>query len=190
VTSHRAGYELPATARPSVGAAARVTRRVANLLVMAAIGYAAVVAVSITVPRFFGYQVLTVLSDSMGPTFRAGDLVVESKVSPLDVRLGDVVTYRKPGTKSTLVTHRVVAIAAHGRLVSFRTQGDANTGFEGWSIRADGKLGRVLYHVPKVGYATDRIGSRLGRFALVVVPALLLGLFELKRIWSRKPEAE
>src|SRR5262249_5139981 len=134
---------------------------------------------------FFGYSSLAVLSGSMTPTLRVGDVVVEHHVHPLSIRIGDIVTFRVPEHQERLYTHRVVEMSAEGDGVSFVTRGDANTGVERWTIPAAGTLVRVEYRIPYLGYVTNRAGSRLGRIAFLVVPALLLAVAELRRIWRR-----
>jgi signal peptidase len=158
--------------RPALGVAGAVL-----------LGFAAVIVAAITLPALAGYQVLTVLSGSMEPALETGDVIVESKVSPDELKLGDVVTFREPGGPR-LITHRVREVRIFGGAAHVTTRGDANTGVERWSIPLDGTVGRVEYRVPKVGYVTNRVGSRFGRLALLVVPALLLCLWELKRIWA------
>jgi signal peptidase len=169
-----------ATLRPHVRSVARTTARAALCAVS---GFAAIVAAAVTVPGFVGFQVFTVLSGSMHPTLATGDAIVVSRIPPLDVRIGDVVTFPSPDTPGKLITHRVVDMRASKGEVFFVTKGDANTGKERWSIPADGVLGRTVYRVPKLGYVANRAGSRVGRLALLVLPAGLLGLFELQRIW-------
>jgi signal peptidase len=177
---------------PALGArsqrAQRASRRIAHLLLYGAFGFAAAIAMSVTVPTLFGYKSLTVLSGSMAPTLRPGDIVVDSKIAPLDARVGDVVTFRDPERGSIVVTHRVVSMRASGDDVYFETKGDTNTGKEKWSMRTDGTLGRVEYRLPKIGYVMNMLGGRFGRLAFIVVPALLLVLSELRRIW--RPEEE
>ena len=137
-----------------------------------------------TVPMAFGYRGFVVLSGSMEPAIGTGDAVLMDSISPLDARVGDVVSFRSPDDPTRMVTHRVVSMLASGGAVQFVTKGDANTGVERWSVPADGVIGRVQYRVPKLGYITNRLGSRFGRFAFLVVPALLLGVMEVRRIWS------
>jgi signal peptidase len=151
--------------------------------VHAALGFAAVLAVALIAPSFLGYGSLTVLSGSMEPTLHVGDVVVERRVPPLALRVGDVVTFRDPANPGRLYTHRVVSMSASEGSVAFVTRGDANTGVERWSIPEGGSVGRVEYRIPLLGYVTNRAGSRFGRFALIVLPALLLGLGEVRRIW-------
>ena len=138
---------------------------------------------AVSVPYLLGQRSLTVLSGSMEPTLHVGDVVVVEQVPPLDVRVGDIVTFRDPEDAERLITHRVREIDVQGNSVAFVTKGDANTSVENWKVTTDGTIGRVRYHVWRLGYLMFWIRSRLGRLAMVVIPALLLGGFELWRIW-------
>jgi signal peptidase I len=141
------------------------------------------VCMAVTIPFFFGIKSLTVLSGSMEPTIHVGDIVVVRQISPLDARVGDVVTFRDPAARDKLITHRVRAMSVAGGVVSFETKGDANTSVERWTIGTDGTIGLVMYRVPKLGYILFYVHGTLGRLLLVVVPALLLGGYEILRIW-------
>jgi signal peptidase len=159
-------------------------RRLVRLFTFVALGFGIGIAGFLTVPMAFGYRGFVVLSGSMAPAIGTGDAVLVDSISPLQARIGDVVTFRSPEDPARMITHRVVSMRASGNLVQFVTKGDANTGVERWSVPADGAIGRVQYRVPKLGYITNRLGSRFGRFAFLVVPALLLGVMEVRRIWS------
>jgi signal peptidase len=176
-----AGIVVPA--RGLRRARSRGLRLALRLVLVAALGFSTAIALALAVPRVLGNQVFTVLSGSMEPTLRVGDVVVESRLAPLDARIGDVITFRAPENQAKLITHRVLRVRASGDMVWFETKGDASTGTERWSIAEDGVLGRVSYRIPKLGYVTNRLGSRFGRLGLIVAPALLLGLYELRRIW-------
>ena len=156
------------------------------------IGAAAGVLCLVTVPRAFGMTPLTILSGSMQPEFKVGDVVVDQRISPLQARTGDVVTFHDPSRGGDLVTHRVVKRVVNGSFVSFVTQGDANTGTERWSVPAGGTIGRVTMHVPAVGRALLAARSPQGRMALIVFPAILLVVVELAGLGSfkRRPQEQ
>ena len=150
------------------------------------LGFAAILAATLTVPSLLGYRTLTVMSGSMAPALRTGDLVVAKQLRPDEARIGDVVTFRSPGGDGRLITHRVRWVARNGRNVSFATQGDANPTSERWSAPTGGTIGRVELRVPKLGVAFSLVGSRDARLAAVLLPALLLAGAELWRIWRPK----
>jgi signal peptidase len=164
-------------------------RRALMLGCWSVLGFVVVIVMSVSVPNAFGLRELTVLSGSMEPTIHTGDIVVERQVSPLDVRLGDVVSFKDPEDASILITHRVQSMVVHEDVVSFVTKGDANTGVERWKVSADGTIGKVEYHVWRLGYLLSWIRGRIGRLLLVVVPAVVLGAYELVRIWRPKPRS-
>ncbi len=163
-------------------------RRLTRFALYAVVGFALAIAAAATLPTVAGFQSFAVLSGSMEPTIGTGDVVVVRSIAPLEARVGDVVTFRSPENPGKLVTHRAVSIQAAGETVSFVTKGDANTGIERWAIATGGTIGKVEYRIPKLGYITNRIGSRFGRFAFLVLPALVLAISELRRNWSAEPK--
>jgi signal peptidase I len=158
----------------------------ARLGLWTGLGVLAGLLLTLTLPRLLGMPVLVVLSGSMEPELATGDVVVESKISPLAARVGDVITFRDPERPERLITHRVRRVHANAVEVSFTTKGDANNTVETWQIPREGGIGRVEYRVPKLGYAVAWISRPSSRLLLVVFPAMLLGFFELKRIWFPK----
>jgi signal peptidase I len=155
----------------------------ATLLVWVALGAGAVVGVAVAGPIALGWRPLAVLSGSMTPTLRTGDEIIVRPITAVALRVGDVVTFHDPSRGHELVTHRVRDVRVTGTTVHVVTRGDANSGSERWSVRAGGEVGRVAYRIPKLGYVTVAASTPLGRILLVVVPVLLLGAYEIRRVW-------
>jgi signal peptidase I len=153
-------------------------------------GFVIFLAAALLVAQASGRQSLTVMSGSMEPTIRTGDVVVTKPIAPMDTRVGDVVTYKEPHGAGRLITHRVKAMHAAGEKVGFTTQGDANDTSERWQVAATGQIARVTHRVPRLGYALSFMRDPNKRLWLLAIPALLLGLFELVRIWRPTPEAQ
>jgi signal peptidase len=124
----------------------------------------------------------------MTPTIETGDVVVAQQIEPLSARVGQIVTFKDPDGSGRLLSHRVRAVHRNGTQVNFVTQGDANSGQEKWNVPVGGQIGRVLYRVPKIGYALVWTQVPGGRIGLIVIPALLLIALALSRIW-RMPQA-
>ncbi len=141
-------------------------------------------SVSLFGPHLFGGSSLTVMSGSMAPAIRPGDVVIDQRIRPTQARVGDIVTFTSPGEKK-LITHRigVAPLLRIARVASFVTRGDAANGVQKWSIPASGSIGLVRTKVPKLGYAMWWVRTPFGRLACLVIPAIILGLLELRRIW-------
>ena len=86
-------------------------------------------------PKIFGYKPLIVLSDSMYPTIKKGDIIFTQVVDVKDLKPGDVITYREyeddGKTLGTVVTHKIYDITTeidgeHAGQLKFRTYGINN----------------------------------------------------------------
>ena len=164
----------------------RLPRLLATAAVWLVAGAAVTLVAAVAVPNVVGGRSLKVLSGSMEPRIQTGDIVIGRWIRPAEARPGDVVTFRKPGT-STLITHRARAVRVEDGTVNFVTKGDANETVEAWKAPLDARITRAEYRVPKAGYVVEWIGSDTGRWGLLVIPAVLLAVWELWRIWRPEP---
>lgn len=162
-------------------------RRIANLcatgVLILLVGFLA----TLLVGSMLGYRALTIRSGSMTPTIRVGDVVVDTSVSPLTVRPGQIVTFRDPAIGQQLVTHRVVSMHRAGKAVNFVTKGDANLVTEHWSVPVTGHLGRRVFVVPGLGRIVAALSAKVVRVLALALSALLLAGLGLRRIW-RQPD--
>ena len=160
------------------------------IVIWTGIGIVLAVLLAAALPLAFGGRSMTVLSGSMTPTIRTGDVIVVRPISPAEAKVGDIVTFKDPAGSDRLLVHRVRAISRVGEQVEVITRGDANTTQERWKVAADGTIGRVAYRVPALGFAAVWIGSPAGRVGLVILPALLLAAMFLMRIWRPRVDPE
>ena len=145
------------------------------------------VTLAVALATLSGSQSLTVMSGSMEPAISTGDVVLTKPMPPADARVGDVVTYKEPKAPGRLITHRIRSIRVKDRSYVFVTKGDANDSVERWKVAANGRIARVTHHAPRLGYVLAYLRDPAKRRWILVVPAVLLGLFELVRIWRPSP---
>jgi signal peptidase I len=180
----------PQTDSPEVARApARMgpTRWARRVVTFAVLGAGTALILAVLIPFALGMRSYTVMSGSMEPAIDTGDVVVERNLAPEEIRPGDVVTFRDPTRNNRLITHRVRHIAIDAGVVHVVTRGDANTGVERWSVPVKGRVGLVVYRLPRIGYVAHAIGGTGGRVAFIVVPVLLIGLTLLVDLWRPHP---
>jgi signal peptidase len=95
------------------------------------------------------HGLLVVLSGSMEPAVRRGDVVVYRR-GVGSVAEGDLVVYARPGERMPVV-HRVVRVTPEGDAI---TRGDANTVEDRDPLPRDGPRGRVVGVLPTAGLVT------------------------------------
>jgi signal peptidase I len=135
------------------------------------------------VTRVAGHPVMTVLSDSMTPMFKAGDLVVGSPVGERAGKLpvGTVITFH---ANNLLVTHRIVrTVQLPDGGVGYRTQGDANNVVDAMLVKPDQVAGVYSWHVPYAGSVLDEVQTPKGITSLVIALALFLLMPGFARKW-------
>lgn len=137
------------------------------------------------------YKMLIVLSGSMSPEFDPGSVVFVKNIAPADIKIGDIVTFRSSPENPNQVTHRVVDITRDGEL-AFTTKGDANETPDPEQIYSENIVGKVHFSIPYVGYALNFAKTKLGMYFMVVLPGILIILYEIFKIFgymnSRKKE--
>jgi len=174
-----------------VSALLRWPRLAGGLVVWLVAGLAAGLVLAAGLPVLFGMRSFTVMSGSMRPALGVGDVVVTKKIPARQARVGDVITFRDPARRGRLTTHRVKSLHIAGNRMHISTRGDSNDASERWTVSANGHIGRVAYRLPLIGYALVWTHGRYARLLLVVIPAVLLGVIELGRIWRpRRPEPQ
>jgi signal peptidase len=134
------------------------------------------------VTRVAGRPVLTVLSDSMTPTFKAGDILVEESVDgrAADLRVGTVITFRVNGD---LVSHRIIRVDSKGGGVAYRTQGDANNTADTTPVRPDQVVGTYSRRIPNAGSALAAVQTPTGLALVILVTLVLLLAPRFARAW-------
>jgi signal peptidase len=109
-----------------------------------------------------------VVSGSMAPTLRTGDLVVVEPGVPGSYRPGDVITYREAARGR--ITHRVVARTPAGDYI---TRGDANRVADSDAVPAAAIDGRVRWVVPLAGRPLLWAGQGLAGLARLAALAVV-----------------
>ena len=127
-----------------------------------------------------GYTPLTVASDSMSPTFRAGDLIIIRKCDPQTLKEGDIVTFHTIiNNEFALNTHRITEIQDLGGARNYVTKGDNNELADIHMI-ADGDIvGKYVGHLAGFGKVMSFLSSSLGFLLVIVLPLLIFFIYQV-----------
>ena len=139
----------------------------------------------------FGYRYYTVLTDSMLPKYKTGDVVFVHIVSGDKIGVGDVITFNPSRDSDAYLTHRVTEkfddYEGTG-VTCFRTKGDANNVEDSFLIEEERVIGKVNFGIPKLGYVIRFIQLR---WYFVAATAVMIFIFiKLLKIYFSTDDEE
>ncbi|RLF66993.1 MAG: signal peptidase I [Thermoplasmata archaeon] len=134
------------------------TTLIASLVLLNSMGYI------ITSPQ-------VVLTGSMEPTLKVGDIVILRKVTRDEIQIGDIIAYRLHGN---VVIHRVVNITGE----TIVTKGDANAAPDPWEVSFKDVIGAPGIRIPYLGWIFIVISYspiiRLTSIAVLIAAILII----------------
>lgn len=133
------------------------------------------------VSSIMGYTPLVVKTNSMSPTFNAGDLIFIKKCDTSKLKEGDIICFHTIiDNEYALNTHRIQKIETVGGARSYTTLGDNNKGIADTHIISDGDIvGKYVGDLPKAGKVMDFLSSSVGFLVVIVLPMLLFFIYQV-----------
>ena len=141
------------------------------------------------VPNLFGIAPLSVLSDSMKPTFEKDDLILSKVTDGVDdeFEVGDIVTFPMTidGVK-TYNTHRIVEKFVDEGITYYKTQGDNKLTNpepdEQLKVGMDIVAKYTGNKISGIGAFFSFIRTQLGFFLVILLPMILFFVYEAVRV--------
>jgi len=128
-----------------------------------------------------GLKAKAVATGSMRPHIPPGSLVITHTIPWQRLKVGDVVNYQSLANRKVTITHRIVAEKKIGNAPYFTTKGDANKVSDP-EIVSGQILGKVIMHVPYVGYALLNAKNPWVILPIVYLAAIPMLVEEVKRL--------
>ena len=119
-----------------------------------------------SLPRFFGFQIFHIVSDSMVPAMERQTVVFVRFANPGELTIGDIISFHRGMGTADVVTHRIVAIDHEQMLVW--TKGDGNLAADSEPVLFRNIIGRVELAVPHLGIVAEFINSTAGKVVVLL----------------------
>lgn len=124
-------------------------------------------------------RMLSVVSGSMEPSIPTGSIILIIPQSTY--RDGDIITYK---LGNILVTHRIVYAKNY-----FLTKGDSNSQIDPETVSKDQIIGKVVIHIPYLGYIQEKTKTIEGLITFVVIPSAIIIVNEIITIFKNSIKA-
>ena len=140
----------------------------------------------------FGHPVMTVLSGSMTPAIRTGDLIVDKQIHSTaqasGLHAGQIISFRDPSAPTKVLTHRIYAVnRTAGQVTGYVTKGDANNAPDAVAVAPGNVIGIYEGKVPRGGYVLNALHKPQVLGLLIASPLLWL-LSGWLIAYGRRPE--
>jgi signal peptidase len=159
--------------------------KVLNLIYYVLLAFVVMVAILLIFSAFpiaGNYKIFVVQSGSMAPAIKVGSIVVVKPAE--DYKIGDVITFGPYSKTKAPTTHRIYDIKVVNGQPVYITKGDANNAPDTREIAKRDILGKVLFSIPYLGYAVAFAKKPLGFVLIVIVPAVIIIVDEIKNIYK------
>lgn len=127
------------------------------------------------------YNIFIIVSESMEPNIKVGDIVVENKISEDNLAKGDIITYKTDGEN---ITHRIVNIEVIDNVTYYTTKGDNNKIEDKKRITYDDIRGKVIAKIPFIGNFI--LNNALQKTVFIILIICILVYIETKKIEAKK----
>lgn len=139
---------------------------------------------------FLNYRIFTVVTGSMEPKYKIGDVLIAKEKDPSEIKVGDAISYlaQKGEIKNNVVTHEVVNITKNenGEYL-FHSKGLVNL-VEDPVVHEDQLYGVVVYKTKLLSYVRKIISTDIGMLLLIIIPILYIIVSEMIAILIEKEE--
>lgn len=125
------------------------------------------------VPSLFGYKAMAVVTGSMEPKIKPGDLIIVKNIKDLDsIEVGAIITYKN--NDNTLITHRVLEIDNQNELKTYTLKGDANPVPDVNPVSENQIQGIYSARIPYFGYVGMFVKTGTGMILLAITCMLFI----------------
>lgn len=148
-----------------------VLKKIWNITSTVLVALVVIIAILLMGSRLIGFQCYNIISPSMEPQYKVGDLIYVKKVAPSSIKVGDVITF-VANEDLVVGTHRVVRIDTEKQC--FYTKGDANEIEDSEPVHYNNVIGVPQFSLPKLGYVSNYVQNPPGMYITIAVGILLI----------------
>ena len=134
-------------------------------------------------PSVFGFRTYSIITNSMYPKLKKGDVILikEQKIS--NYKVGDIVTFRgmDGDLKGKIVTHEIVGITKENNRRIFYTKGIKNVSNDP-AVYEEQMLGKYIYKFFLFSIIERIMDTKIGFILIIIIPLGYIYFYEIRDI--------
>lgn len=134
-------------------------------------------------PSAFGFRTYSIITKSMEPVLKKGDVILVQERNTSSYKVGDIITFK--GTsgdlKGKIVTHEIVGIKLENGKNIFYTKGIQNIS-EDPAVYEDEILGKYIYKFKFFSLIERIMDTKIGFVLIIIIPLGYIYFYEIRDI--------
>ena len=134
-------------------------------------------------PSAFGFRTYSIITKSMEPVLKKGDVILVQERNTSSYKVGDIITFK--GTsgdlKGKIVTHEIVGIKLENGKNIFYTKGIQNIS-EDPAVYEDEILGKYIYKFKFFCLIERIMDTKIGFILIIIIPLGYIYFYEIRDI--------
>lgn len=134
-------------------------------------------------PSAFGFRTYSIITKSMEPVLKKGDVILIQERNTSSYKVGDIITFK--GTsgdlKGKIVTHEIVGIKLENGKNIFYTKGIQNIS-EDPAVYEDEILGKYIYKFKFFSLIERIMDTKIGFILIIIIPLGYIYFYEIRDI--------
>ena len=134
-------------------------------------------------PSAFGFRTYSIITKSMEPVLKKGDVILVQERNTSSYKVGDIITFK--GTsgdlKGKIVTHEIVGIKLENGKNIFYTKGIQNIS-EDPAVYEDEILGKYIYKFKLFSLIERIMDTKIGFILIIIIPLGYIYFYEIRDI--------
>lgn len=134
-------------------------------------------------PSVFGFRTFSIITSSMEPKLKIGDVILVKEIKPSSLKVGDIITFKgmSGDLAGKIVTHEIVGITKEAGRKIFYTKGIKNVSNDP-AVYEEQILGKYIYKFKIFSLIEKIMSTKIGFLLIIIIPLGYIYFYEIKDV--------
>lgn len=134
-------------------------------------------------PSVFGFRTFSIITSSMEPKLKIGDVILVKEVKSSSLKVGNVITFKgmSGDLAGKIVTHEIVGITKESGRKIFYTKGIKNISNDP-AVYEEQILGKYIYKFKIFSLIEKIMSTKIGFILIIIIPLGYIYFYEIKDV--------
>lgn len=134
-------------------------------------------------PSVFGFRTFSIITSSMEPKLKIGDVILIKEQKTSSYKVGDIITFKgmSGDLSGKIVTHEIVGVTKESGRKIFYTKGIKNISNDP-AVYEEQVLGKYIYKFKLFSLIEKIMSTKIGFILIIIIPLGYIYFYEIKDV--------